>query len=114
MIYKSDRKALFGHPVSYAEQHKADGEKDHQCANSDALVVNGQTKDIQRYAIGKLADSGHQRSTHKGCALAANIHQTEVLAAALGRNDLAKIGAAQRLNTTLENMLLIPFYLSCL
>ena len=52
---------------------------------------------------GELADDGNQGGAQEGRALAADVHQAEVFATALRRDDFAEIRPAQGLNAALEH-----------
>jgi len=58
---------------------------------------------MERPSVGELTDHGDQGRTKEGRALAANVHETEVFAAALRRDDFPEVAAAQRLNAALKH-----------
>ena len=89
--------------VRLAEQDEADGEDDDQRTHGDVFVLQLQPEDMERPPVGELTDHGDQGRTKEGRALAANVHETEVFAAALRRDDFPEVAAAQRLNAALKH-----------
>ena len=65
-------------------------------------------------AAGQLAAHTDDHGAQKGCALAADIEQAEVLARFFRRDDLGKMAPAQRLDAALEHVPAFYFYLPSL
>ena len=77
--------------VGHPEQHKAHNKQHDQRA--DAHIG----------AAGQLAAHADDHGAQEGCPLAADVEQAEILARLLRRDDLGKVGAAERLHTALEH-----------
>ena len=89
--------------IRLAEQDEADGKDNDQRAHGHVFVLQLQPEDMERLPVGELADHGDQGRTQEGRTLAADVHEAKVFAAALRRDDLPQIAAAQRLNAALEH-----------
>ena len=77
--------------VCFYKDQKSDKKHYRKCAHA------------QIHASGDLAYQGYQHGSHKGCPFAADIVNTEIFPGFVFRDDLGKVGAGQRLDSSLEN-----------
>ena len=89
--------------VRIAEQEETDHKQYSNGTNCQAGIHHRDTEDGEGHTLSSLADHSHQGSTHKGCALAADIHQTVVLTALFCGDDLTQVRTAQGLDAALEH-----------
>jgi len=93
----------FAELICFAEENKADGKKNDQCAHSNSLVFDMEGSNIPAESVCGLADYGNYSGTYKGSTFSADVHKAVVFATLFSGDNFAEVGTAQSLNAALEH-----------